>query len=174
MTTGKDWMGGKPGAGKKLAPQHHQEALSTYMELGQDSIAPSALPLAWEDPTQDPTQYSAILMLSIPGKLWASCNLKPGGAERASPFNCSHTAVSRLFPTSELKPSFNSLRLEVKISSLSDLPNPPFPTCKHEALKGRVKILYELNFVIIYSFMNIFVICLLPISWILSLTQFEG
>ena len=76
MTTGKNWMGGNPGswekAGSTTSPgnleyihgtqegEHRSPALSRQLEKTQLK------------------HHAGLLMLSIPGKLWASCTLKPG------------------------------------------------------------------------------------------------
>lgn len=75
MTTGKKWTGGNPGSWKSAgltSSQRNLEPLPRTQEGNHHS------PALAHQPQKTQLKHHAGLVLSIPGKLWASCNLNPG------------------------------------------------------------------------------------------------
>ena len=63
-------------AGKMLAQQMQREILSPYPELRKETITPQ--------PQKTQLRYHPGLLLNIPGKPWAKCNLNPVNGEEHS------------------------------------------------------------------------------------------
>lgn len=135
MATGKKWMGGNPGSWENPgSKQLYRETLSPYIELRKETIThPTALT---HQPQKTQLKHHTGLLLSIPGKPWASCNLNPGRWGKNLLFQLqSHCSLYTLSYLSWSQVWIH-YRIEVKMSfSLQWSANTPYPhsqTCSFE------------------------------------------